>query len=245
MRFPLSRCKAVFIALFIATSTIAVADDNEESIDRGGVPSGSVKPVRERIGLVLGGGSARGLAHIGVIKALEAMRVPIDAIAGSSMGSVVGALYAAGYTSAELENFAIKQDWTAAFDDSTVRERATFRRKSDDVGFLADNYLSFSEGKLIFPDGLVQGQSLWLTLSTLLVDARASYIRVIAQGLPHRFIQVAAHDIGVGYQVQIIDQFQVCHQPTRCHAAPERFVSLANTLLVVARSPRCRAQAHQ
>lgn len=173
MRFPLLRCKAVFTALFIATSSIALANDNEGAIDEGVVPSSSVNPERERIGLVLGGGSARGLAHIGVIKGLEAMRVPIDAIAGSSMGSVVGALYAAGYSSAELETFAINQDWTAVFDDSTVRERATFRRKSDDVGFLADSYLSFGEGKLVFPDGIVQGQSLWLTLSTLLVDTRA------------------------------------------------------------------------
>lgn len=173
MRFSLSRCKAVFIALLIATSSFAFANENEGVINEGAVPSGSVNLDRERIGLVLGGGSARGLAHIGVIKALEAMRVPIDAIAGSSMGSVVGALYAAGYSSAELETFATEQDWTAVFDDSTVRERATFRRKSDDVGFLADSYLSFSGGKLVFPDGIVQGQSLWLTLSTLLVDTRA------------------------------------------------------------------------
>ena len=121
---------------------------------------------------MLGGGSARGLAHIGVIRALERLRVPVDAIAGSSMGAVVGALYAAGYAGDALADIAVDLDWTDLFDDSTVRERATFRRKSDDVGFLADGYLAFADGALVLPDGVVQGQSLWLSLSTLLADAR-------------------------------------------------------------------------
>ena len=127
---------------------------------------------RERVGLVLGGGSARGLAHIGVVRGLERLRVPVDAVAGSSMGSVVGALYAAGYTGHEMAELAVALDWTSLFDDSTVRERATFRRKSDDVGFLADGYFAFADGALVLPDGVVQGQSLWLALSTLLADAR-------------------------------------------------------------------------
>lgn len=168
--------KIILTVLVIATSFSASANEHGGKVSNGANDSAATDPAelnRERIGLVLGGGSARGLAHIGVIKALEALRVPVDAIAGSSMGSVVGALYAAGYSGAELENFAVEQDWTAVFDDSTVRERATFRRKTDDVGFLADGYLSFGGGKLVFPDGIVQGQSLWLTLSTLLVDSRA------------------------------------------------------------------------
>ena len=58
---------------------------------------------RPRIGLVLGGGGARGAAHIGVLRELENLRVPIDAIAGTSMGAIVGGLYASGRTPAELE----------------------------------------------------------------------------------------------------------------------------------------------
>ncbi|MFK8080684.1 MAG: patatin-like phospholipase family protein [Granulosicoccus sp.] len=158
----------LFLAFIVATSSVAVAEETS-SLET----MASENATRERIGLVLGGGSARGIAHIGVIKALEKMRVPVDAIAGSSMGSVVGSLYAAGYTGEEIEEFAVGQDWTAIFDDSTVRERATFRRKTDDVGFLADGYLSFEGGVPVLPDGVVQGQSLWLTLSKLLVDSRA------------------------------------------------------------------------
>ncbi len=166
--------KAVLFALIVMATSIASANEVKNEDTAGFVTSTDVaKPTRERIGLVLGGGSARGIAHIGVIKALEELRVPVDAIAGSSMGSVVGALYAAGYSGDELADFAINQDWTAVFDDSIVRQRATFRRKTDDVGFLADSYLSFEGGKPVLPDGVVQGQSLWLTLSTLMVDSRA------------------------------------------------------------------------
>lgn len=169
---------ALLVAASVFAGTAGRASDRSDDVagtDGATAPTEATRTAigRERIGLVLGGGSARGIAHIGVIKALEELRVPVDAIAGSSMGAVVGALYAAGYSGAELEDFAIEQDWTALFDDSTVRERATFRRKSDDVGFLADGYLSFEGGRPVLPDGIVQGQSLWLTLSTLLVDARA------------------------------------------------------------------------
>ena len=156
---------AAAAALLLATSPGPARAADADDAGGGTLP-------RERVGLVLGGGSARGLAHIGVVRGLERLRVPVDAVAGSSMGSVVGALYAAGYTADEMAGLAVALDWTSLFDDSTVRERATFRRKSDDVGFLADGYFAFADGALVLPDGVVQGQSLWLALSTLLADAR-------------------------------------------------------------------------
>ncbi|MBP7370358.1 MAG: patatin-like phospholipase family protein, partial [Arenimonas sp.] len=66
---------------------------------------------RPRIGLVLGGGGARGVAHISVIKELEKLKVPIDCIAGTSMGSLIGGLYASGMTSSELETMVQTMDW--------------------------------------------------------------------------------------------------------------------------------------
>ena len=63
---------------------------------------------RPRVGLVLGGGGARGGAHIGVLKELERMRIPVDAIAGTSMGAIVGGLYATGMSAAELESLISK-----------------------------------------------------------------------------------------------------------------------------------------
>ncbi len=77
---------------------------------------------RPRIGLVLSGGGARGAAHIGVLKALEEMRVPIDAIAGTSMGAVVGGLYASGMSAAEVERELNTVDWQDAFRDRSARD---------------------------------------------------------------------------------------------------------------------------
>ena len=71
----------------------------------------------EKIGLVLSGGGARGLAHIGVIKALEELGISVHAIAGTSMGGIVGALYASGKTSAEIEYIAQNLNWAEAFAD--------------------------------------------------------------------------------------------------------------------------------
>ena len=77
---------------------------------------------RPKVGLVLSGGAARGLAHIGVLKALEEQGVKIDAIAGTSMGAVVGGLYASGYKIDELEKLALSIDWQAALSDDPPRE---------------------------------------------------------------------------------------------------------------------------
>ncbi|MDN5517743.1 MAG: patatin-like phospholipase family protein, partial [Pseudomonas sp.] len=82
----------------------------------------------ERVGLVLSGGAARGLAHIGVLKALEEQGIRIDAIAGTSMGAIVGGLYAAGYSVAELERLALELDWQQALSDAPPRKDIPFRR---------------------------------------------------------------------------------------------------------------------
>src|SRR4029453_13771081 len=76
---------------------------------------------RPRIGLVLSGGGARGAAHIGVIRALEELQVPIDAVAGTSMGAVVGGLYCAGLSGAEIEQVFRKLDWQDLFRDRALR----------------------------------------------------------------------------------------------------------------------------
>src|SRR4249919_2508509 len=90
------------------------------------------RPRRPKIGLVLSGGGALGVAHIGVLKALEELRIPIDCIAGTSMGSVVGGLYATGYSPAELEKIVGSIDWVHIFDDNPPRPKRSFRRKEDD-----------------------------------------------------------------------------------------------------------------
>ncbi|MFJ2319910.1 patatin-like phospholipase family protein [Pseudomonas sp. NPDC087817] len=124
---------------------------------------------RPKVGLVLSGGAARGLAHIGVLKALEEQGIKIDAIAGTSMGAVVGGLYASGYKIDELEKLALGIDWQQALSDAPPREDVPFRRKQDDRDFLVKQKLSFrDDGSLGLPLGEIQGQNLALLLESLL-----------------------------------------------------------------------------
>lgn len=151
-----------------------------------------------KIGLVLSGGAARGLAHVGVLKALEEQGIHIDAIAGTSMGAVIGGLYASGYKIDELEKLALSIDWQEALSDSPAREDIPFRRKQDDRDFLVRQKLSFrDDGSLGLPLGVIQGQNLALLLESLL--AHSSDVRDFNK-LPIPFRAVAT-DIVSGEKV--------------------------------------------
>jgi len=124
---------------------------------------------RPTIGLVLSGGGARGAAHVGVINLLEELQIPIDFIAGTSMGAIVGGLYASGMTADELEHFVETVDWSKLLTDRPPRAERSFRRKSDDIGFLVDYELGIDRSGLIFPAGLIQGQNLEIALKRLVL----------------------------------------------------------------------------
>ena len=116
---------------------------------------------RPKIGLVLSGGGARGAAHIGVIKMLEEMSIPIDYIGGTSMGSIVGGLYASGMSIDELEKTVTSIDWGDAFSDRIPREDRSFRRKTDDKTYLVKSKPGLSDSlEVKFPPGLLQGQKI-------------------------------------------------------------------------------------
>jgi NTE family protein len=116
---------------------------------------------RPKIGLVLSGGGARGAAHIGVIRELEAMRVPIDAVAGTSMGAVVGGLYAAGLSGDQIAAVFKQLDWQDLLRDRAPRKDLVYRRKQDDRSFLATGGLGIrADDGVVLPLGLVQGQKI-------------------------------------------------------------------------------------
>jgi NTE family protein len=115
---------------------------------------------RPRVGVVLSGGGARGAAHVGVLKVLDEMRVPVDAIAGTSMGAVVGGLYASGIPAAEIDRLIRSLNWQDAFQDRPPREELGFRRKQDDRNFLVRYALGVTEEGFVLPRGLIQGQKL-------------------------------------------------------------------------------------
>jgi NTE family protein len=125
---------------------------------------------RPRVGLVLGGGGARGAAHIGVLRELERQRIPIDAIVGTSMGAIVGGLYAAGKTPAELEEIVSTLDWADAMRDTPSREHLSFRRKVDDERYPITLELGVRDGGLVLPMGAVEGQRLALVLRDLTIN---------------------------------------------------------------------------
>ncbi|MCH9696073.1 MAG: patatin-like phospholipase family protein [Gammaproteobacteria bacterium] len=152
---------------------------------------------RLRVGLVLGGGGARGAAHIGVLKELERLQIPVDAIAGTSMGAIVGGLYAMGMNAEELEVLVSSLDWTAALTDHPDRADVSFRRKQDDRAFPIDFELGVRGSELLLPKGVIQGQKLDLLLRELTLDV--SHISDFDE-LPIPFRAIAA-DIVVGEAV--------------------------------------------
>ena len=136
---------------FFQLSTLGLA----AAEDRGPVE----REERPRIGVVLSGGGARGAAHVGVLLELERLQVPVDFVAGTSMGAVVGGLYASGIEPKELKTILETLDWDALFTDKTRRRDLAFRRKQDDRRFQSTFQLSFKNGKFQLPTGLIGGQA--------------------------------------------------------------------------------------
>jgi len=154
---------------------------------------------RPRVGLALGGGGARGIAHVGVLRKLEQLRIPVDCIAGTSMGSLVGGLYASGMSVDELEALVSDTDWKGIFDDSIERRERTYRRKQDDRDGLATVGVGLREGKWNVSPGVFQGQRIQSLIerSTLGVSGIDDFDR-----LPIPFRAVAT-DINTGEAVEL------------------------------------------
>lgn len=126
----------------------------------------TVPPHRPRIGLALSGGGALGLAEIGVIQWLEENHIPVDRIAGTSMGSIIGAMYATGMTPAEIQTFAEKINWDEAFLPEPVYTQISYRRKQDRRDFLIKAPLGLKHG-LRGPNGFNSGQGVGLLLDRI------------------------------------------------------------------------------
>src|SRR6187455_3823030 len=110
---------------------------------------------RPRIGLVLAGGGAKGGAHVGVLKVLEEMRVPVDCIAGTSMGALVGAGYASGLSAAEIEKFLVGVKWNSVIGSAGRRDLEPIEQKRNDVTYSNELEFGFRNGRIIVPGGIV------------------------------------------------------------------------------------------
>jgi NTE family protein len=153
------------LAAALAASCVSSAVIAETAA--GGAAADPLPPTRPRICLVLSGGGARGMAHIGVLKVLEDLKIPIDCIAGTSMGAIVGGLYASGMTAQQIDSTMRSLDWQEAFRDAPPRRDLAFRRKQDDRNFLVKPPLGLKHGKVLLPKGFIQGQKLQETLRQL------------------------------------------------------------------------------
>ena len=124
--------------------------------------SAQAKPVRPKIGLTLSGGGAKGLAHIGLLKAIDSVGLTIDYITGTSMGAVVGSLYAAGYSGDEILKIARAIDWNVILTNKSQLKDVRFAEKDDYGKYLVE--IPFVKGRFILPRGVLESNELWLTL---------------------------------------------------------------------------------
>ncbi|MGL4613097.1 MAG: patatin-like phospholipase family protein, partial [Shewanella sp.] len=146
---------------------------------------------RPKIGVVLSGGGAKGAAHVGVLKVLEEHRIPVDYIAGTSIGAYVAGMYSLGYSAAEVEAIMMGTDWGSGYSDTIARNALSYRDKQ-----LRDRYnipinVGYNDGAVRLPSGLLRGQTMseLLRQSTDLVqqfgdfDALAIPYRAVATDL--------------------------------------------------------------
>ncbi len=135
-------CKSVtpFLLVLVCAFSAPVSADGE----------------RPKIGLALGGGGAKGGAHVGVLEVLEELNVPIDYIAGTSIGAIVGGLYASGLSAAQIRETMEAVAWDEVLRDKPPRRDLTFRRKEEDARYLFDLEVGIGRGGLRFPGGLIR-----------------------------------------------------------------------------------------
>jgi len=184
---------------------------------------------RPKIGLALGGGGAKGGAHVGVIKVLEEMNVPIDYIAGTSIGAIVGGLYASGMTSDELAEALATIDWSEAMQDKPPRRDLNFRRKEDSARYLFDLEVGIGRGGLKWPAGFISGQNLFFLLQSLTLGV-ADVDDFDDLSIPFRAV---ATDVGNGKMV-VLDHGYLATAMRASMAIPAFFspVELEGRLLV-------------
>jgi NTE family protein len=156
---------------------------------------------RPRIGLVLSGGGARGLAHVGVLKVLEQLQIPVDVITGTSMGAIVGGLYASGMRADELERELRTVRWSEIFNNRVARRHLSQRRKEEDFEVSPLLELGWRDGEVLAPSAAVSSRGLESLLRRYTLPVRGVQ-RFDALPIPFRAV---ATDMESGATV-VLDQ---------------------------------------
>ncbi|HHG3231292.1 TPA: patatin-like phospholipase family protein [Vibrio parahaemolyticus] len=145
---PMSRYFALWVSLLLIATPSVAQVKNEDT------------PTRPKVAVVLAGGGAKGAAHIGVLKALEEMHIPVDIITGTSMGAYVGGLYATGMSADEIESFIYSVDWNSGYRDRVDRSQRRVRDKEYEDRYQITTDLGLRFGEVRAPTGVVQGQNM-------------------------------------------------------------------------------------
>ncbi|HEV8376610.1 MAG TPA: patatin-like phospholipase family protein, partial [Candidatus Polarisedimenticolia bacterium] len=162
-------CRCLFLAALCNGFLPLRADDQATPV----TPPAAGAPARRpaKLALVLSGGGARGAAHVGVLKVLQELRVPVDLVVGTSMGAIAGGLYATGWSPESLERLLLETDFNQLFSDKVERVDKTFRRKQDDVTFFIPSKLRFKGWVPYLPVSLLRGQRMDLFFRTLEIQS--------------------------------------------------------------------------
>ncbi|WP_347373460.1 patatin-like phospholipase family protein [Aequorivita sp. Q41] len=205
--------KKVLFILFILISTFSFSQEKEQQ---------DIK-----VGLVLSGGGAKGLAHIGALKVIEEAGVRIDYIGGTSMGAIIGALYASGYSAKQLDSIFNQTDFSTLIQDEIPRSAKTFYEKEESEKYAL--VLPFDKFKVGFPSGLSKGQNIYNLLSKLTghVDTISDFSK-----LPIPFFCIATN-VENGKEV-ILDNGFLSRAVTASGALPSLFspVIIDNQVLI-------------
>ena len=183
--------------------------------------------INPRVGLVLSGGGAKGLAHVGVLKTLDSLGVRVDYIAGTSMGAVVGALYASGYTGQQLDSIIRSTNFDLLISDKVPRNSKTFFERKNAEKYILT--LPFNKFKIQLPSSISRGQNVFNLLSKLTLNV--SGIDDFSK-LPIPFYCIAT-DIQTGQEV-VLDHGNLAQAIAASSALPTLFqpVKLNNKLLM-------------
>ncbi|MFZ0389947.1 MAG: patatin-like phospholipase family protein [Calditrichia bacterium] len=176
------------------------------------------KPEAVKISLILSGGGARGFAHIGVIRALEENHIPISLVVGSSMGSVIGGLYAAGFNSSQLSAIVRQIDWENIFSEDTYRSNLFWSQKTTPRRHLLE--LRFQNGLPYLPSAITSGQKIFGTIYDNLLRASFQGVNNF-DNLPVPFRAVAT-DLLSGRRV-VLDQGNLAEAMSASVAIPLLF----------------------
>jgi len=166
MSRPLSRACVAVAGSLLALSGAWAADPVT-------APAAAAAAGRPRVGLVLAGGGAKGGAHVGVLKVLEEMHVPIDCIAGTSMGALVGGGYASGIPAAGLETFVTGIDWKSVVGGVGQRDLQTIEQKRAGVTYSNELEMGLRDKRVVLPAGIVNTSAIEDLLRTYVARSRA------------------------------------------------------------------------